>query len=347
MARNTKLTPYDEQLLGAFDEDASGREYMAYGSTTPTTTEVYALPEDPMPLFLSNDNDEEPRQRGFGSGGENAAARAVAWRRLFKVGVFAAAAAAIVVAVLSVENPLALFGNAKASLIGSPTDQSAAAPPSNPQPAPAVQLASTAPPTQIMPPPVDIRAALQSAKVPTRDDIALALRAAHQNQSQTEAVQPPAVQPPAVQPPAVQPPTVQSAAVQPAAVQPPAVQLAAVQPTVVQSAAVQPAAVAQPPAVAPAPRRLDPDELAALLKRAKGLIAVGDIAPARLLLERAADAQEPSAALMLAQTYDPAVLGTPDMRSITPDPELARSWYQKAARFGSLDAQQRLAQMQK
>ena len=330
MARNTRLTPYDEQLLGAFDEDASGREYMAYGSTTPMTTEVYALPEEPMPLFLSNDNDEEPKQRGFGSGGESGA-RAVAWRRLFKVGVFAAAAAAIVVAVLSVENPLALFGNAKASLIGSSTDQSAAAQPPSPQPAPAVQLASTAPPTQVMPPPVDVRAALPSAKVPTRDDIALALRAAHQNQSQTEAVLPPAVQPPPVQTAAVQPTVVQPTVVQPAAVQP---------------AAVPPAAVVQSPAVAPPPRRLDPDELAALLKRAKGLIAVGDIAPARLLLERAADAQEPSAALMLAQTYDPAVLGTPDMRSITPDPAMARSWYQKAARLGSLDAQQRLAQMQ-
>jgi TPR repeat protein len=65
-----------------------------------------------------------------------------------------------------------------------------------------------------------------------------------------------------------------------------------------------------------------------------------------LLLERAADAQEASAALLLAQTYDPAVLGTQDMRSITPDPATARSWYEKAARFGSLDAQQRLAQMQ-
>ncbi len=102
-----------------------------------------------------------------------------------------------------------------------------------------------------------------------------------------------------------------------------------------------PVAVAPPPA-----RHLDADELAALLKRAKGLIEVGDIAPARLLLERAADAQEASAALLLAQTYDPAVLGTQDMRSITPDPAMARDWYQKAARLGSLDAQQRLAQMQ-
>jgi TPR repeat protein len=105
--------------------------------------------------------------------------------------------------------------------------------------------------------------------------------------------------------------------------------------------------VQQPPAAAPPPaRRLAADELAALLKRARSLIEVGDIAPARLLLERAAEAQEASAALMLAQTYDPAVLGIQDMRSITPDQAMARDWYQKAARLGSLDAKQRLAQMQ-
>jgi TPR repeat protein len=64
------------------------------------------------------------------------------------------------------------------------------------------------------------------------------------------------------------------------------------------------------------------------------------------LLERAADAQEASAALLLAQTYDPTVLGTQDMRSVTPDPAAARDWYQKAAQLGSRDAQARLAQMQ-
>lgn len=103
--------------------------------------------------------------------------------------------------------------------------------------------------------------------------------------------------------------------------------------------------IRQAPA-APPPRHLDADELATLLKRAKGLIATGDIASARLLLERAADAQEASAALLLARTYDPAVLGKPDARSIAPDPATARIWYQKAARFGSRDAQQRLDQMQ-
>jgi len=120
-------------------------------------------------------------------------------------------------------------------------------------------------------------------------------------------------------------------------------------PAAAAPAAAAPAAavpVAAPPVAASPARRLDADELAALMKRAKGLIAIGDIAPARLLLERAADAQEASAALLLAQTYDPAVLGTQDTRSITPDPAAARIWYQKAAQLGSLDARQRLAQMQ-
>ena len=97
--------------------------------------------------------------------------------------------------------------------------------------------------------------------------------------------------------------------------------------------------------VAPA-RRIDPDELAALLKRAKSLLSIGDIISARLLLERAADAQEAEAALMLAGTYDPQVLGSQDLRSVTPDLAVARSWYQKAAQLGSADARRRLGQLQ-
>ena len=104
--------------------------------------------------------------------------------------------------------------------------------------------------------------------------------------------------------------------------------------------------VAAAPSAGPPARAIDADELAGLLKRARGLIAIGDIPAARLLLERAAGAQEASAALLLAQTYDPAVLGAPDMRSITPDPAMARDWYRKAAQFGSPEAQQRLAQIQ-
>jgi TPR repeat protein len=106
------------------------------------------------------------------------------------------------------------------------------------------------------------------------------------------------------------------------------------------------AAAAAPVAVAPAARRMESDELAALMTRAKSLLASGDISPARLLLARAAEAQDASAALMLAQTYDPTVLGTQDIRNITPDPATARSWYQRAAQLGSVDAQRRLSQLQ-
>jgi len=93
-------------------------------------------------------------------------------------------------------------------------------------------------------------------------------------------------------------------------------------------------------------KTLDAETLAALMTRAKSLLALGDIAAARLLLERAANAQDASAAFLLAQTYDPAVLGVRDTRSITADPVMARDWYCKAASFGSADAQQRLTQLQ-
>jgi hypothetical protein len=102
-------------------------------------------------------------------------------------------------------------------------------------------------------------------------------------------------------------------------------------------------AAGAPVAAQPA-RKLDPDELATLMNRAKILVAAGDISPARLLLERAAEAQEPTAALMLARTYDPDVLRTENVRNIIPDPAMARIWYQRAAQLGSEDAQRRLSQ---
>jgi hypothetical protein len=113
--------------------------------------------------------------------------------------------------------------------------------------------------------------------------------------------------------------------------------------TALQSQA--PAARTGNEAAAPS-KTLDAETLAALMTRAKSLLALGDIAAARLLLERAANAQDASAAFLLAQTYDPAVLGVRDTRSITADPSMARDWYRKAAGLGSADAQQRLTQLQ-
>ncbi len=99
------------------------------------------------------------------------------------------------------------------------------------------------------------------------------------------------------------------------------------------------------PVTAPPARKFDPDELATLINRAKILVAAGDISPARLLLERAAEAQEPTAALLLARTYDPDVLRTGNLRNVIPDPAMARIWYQKAAQLGSADAQHRLSEL--
>ncbi|WP_247496011.1 hypothetical protein [Bradyrhizobium sp. 149] len=120
------------------------------------------------------------------------------------------------------------------------------------------------------------------------------------------------------------------------------------------ASAYQTALQAQGPVQAPAPvaaqpppaRMLDADTLAGLMTRANGLLRIGDIAAARLLLERAANAQDATAAHLLAQTYDPAVLGTSDARRIAADATAARDWYQKAAALGSAEARQRLAQLQ-
>jgi hypothetical protein len=298
MARNKSFTRYGQDTFGAYDEEPNDPAFVEYESAPPMEDD-YALPEDPMPLFLSQGDDEEPRQRRFGSGGEVLQDRAVVWPRVFKAAMVAASAGAIALAILTVGNPLALFADAKASLPNVSADQAGAAQTPAPQPATTTQLANAGP-TPVLPATAGVRAAPPAPRV-TRDDIALALRSAQQNQSQT---------------------------------QPDPAPLAAA------AAPITPAAPATPA------RRLDADELAMLMTRAKGMIAVGDIASARLLLERAAEAQEASAALLLAQTYDPAVLGTQDMRSITPDPAMARDWYQKAARLGSSDARQRLAQMQ-
>jgi hypothetical protein len=107
-----------------------------------------------------------------------------------------------------------------------------------------------------------------------------------------------------------------------------------------------PAARAGNESGAPPSKTLDSETLTAFMARARSLLAVGDIAAARLLLERAASAQDATAAFLLARTYDPAVLGAHDPRSITADPAMARDWYRKAASFGSAEAQQRLTQLQ-
>jgi TPR repeat protein len=102
------------------------------------------------------------------------------------------------------------------------------------------------------------------------------------------------------------------------------------------------AAVAELKTPEDAVHHLDPDAVAALLKRADALIASGDVAAARLVLRRAADAGDARAAMTLAGTYDPAVLEKLDVHGFVPDVAMARSWYEKARKLGSPEAPQRL-----
>jgi TPR repeat protein len=92
----------------------------------------------------------------------------------------------------------------------------------------------------------------------------------------------------------------------------------------------------------PSPRALPPDEIAAFLKRGQELAASGDIAAARVVLLRAAEARDPKAALALAATFDPINLERFRAYGVVPDVALARRWYEKAKEFGSEEAPQRL-----
>jgi hypothetical protein len=97
-----------------------------------------------------------------------------------------------------------------------------------------------------------------------------------------------------------------------------------------------------PISMVPATRQLDPEEIAVLLKRGKDLIAAGDLAAARLVLKRAADANDVEATLALAATYDPYVLRELKVYSFAADTGMARAWYEKAKQLGSALALRRL-----
>jgi hypothetical protein len=106
--------------------------------------------------------------------------------------------------------------------------------------------------------------------------------------------------------------------------------------------------VQAPAAASPKPgelRAIDRDELAGLVKRGQALLGEGDIASARLLLLRAAEAGDANAALMLATTYDRAELAKLKVIGVAPDHVQAKAWYAKAAEHGSAEAVRRLQQL--
>ena len=309
MAQGTRYSPYEtsyesdyasyeDRYAEPVDLDNLGSQLRSQHPSRSVAMREEFLPEDSVPLFLSG-ADEDLRSSKFARPRKRTS-------RLLKTAAFAAAA--LIATFVAVKNPFTVFANATASLIGSADVRQAAAPAAPPPQAGAAAVAST--PAMVAGP-----ALATAAPVPSRDEIALALKTAHQNMPPAE----------------VQQPTTTVATAAPTATVP------------VAPAAAAPAVAA--PAAPPA-RQIDADELASLMSRAKALLATGDISPARLLLKRAAEGQDATAAMMLAETYDPAVLGSQDIRNITPDPAMARNWYQRAAQLGSTDAQRRLSQLQ-
>jgi hypothetical protein len=89
-------------------------------------------------------------------------------------------------------------------------------------------------------------------------------------------------------------------------------------------------------------RKLEADEITTMLKRGEALFETGDIAGARLLLQRAAEGGSEDAAMAMAATYDPGVMKDLGVRGVEADVEKARYWYEKARQYGSKEAPKRL-----
>jgi hypothetical protein len=93
----------------------------------------------------------------------------------------------------------------------------------------------------------------------------------------------------------------------------------------------------------PRPRSTESaSDIAVRMKVGEELMAAGDIVSARRMFERAGGA---AGAFALAETYDPVVLKSMRVRGITPDPALARRWYERARDMGSTVAPQRIRRL--
>jgi TPR repeat protein len=120
-------------------------------------------------------------------------------------------------------------------------------------------------------------------------------------------------------------------------------------PTIANNVAAAPGRVATVSVRAPqvdAPQSvLDAAEVERMTKRGEDYLAQGDLAAARLILARAAEARDPRAAFSLGATYDPAVHKQLRVVGAKPDVGQARAWYAKAAAYGSDEASRRLAEL--
>jgi hypothetical protein len=104
----------------------------------------------------------------------------------------------------------------------------------------------------------------------------------------------------------------------------------------------QPTLVAREPRAAPLIKPEDRDRAVKLLARGNAEMALGDIAAARLLYQRAAEVGLADAAMAMASTFDARELERRGVKGLRPDLEAARKWYERARSLGATDAEDRL-----
>jgi TPR repeat protein len=276
-AHDPDIEPYDEKLTG---HRVAPYEFGRSART--------AHPENSVPLFLSDYDDDEPDPSEFITTVQKGRGSYISSRIL--AGVSATAAVAILVAVFSSDAARDIIANAKNSSTAVLSAASAAVEPNPTQLTAERDPAQSKDPTRLSAPENQasgLRSATTAA-VPTREDVRTALQSA------------------------------------------------------MQGDAAQAAAVAEPMIPGDAIHHLDPGEIASSLRRGNDLIASGDLAAARLVLRRAANAGDAHAAMTLAGTYDPVVLEKLGVHGFVPDAAMARVWYEKARKAGSAAAPQRL-----
>src|SRR5258708_24230592 len=279
-------TPRDRSYdpdIDTHDKALIDRRLAPYKFGQPARTDSHT--EDSVPLFLS-DYDGEPDPSEYMTPLRKDRRRSGSARIL--AGVLATAAAAILFAMFSSDATRDIIVNAKASIAASLPAPYAAVQPDPAQltardtqlenPKDAARLSAPASQTP------GVRSVTTVAVAPTREEITTAYQSALQGRA--------------------------PAATAPAAATPPA----APAPVAAAPSAAAPVA-APPPAPVPelmipgdAIHHLDPNEIASSLRRADDLIASGDLAAARLVLRRAANAGDARAAMTLAGTYDPVIL---------------------------------------
>ena len=300
-----RYRPYDLDV-DLHDKTLIDRRVAPYKFELSVRTDSYT--EDPVPAFLS-DYDGEPDPSEYVTPLRKDRRRSVSARIL--AGVLATAAAAILFAMFSSDATRAIIVNAKDSISAS-LPAYAALPPDPAQltardtqlrnPNDAARLSAPANQTS------GVRAVTTAAVAPTPEEITTAYQSAMPD-GRAAAAAPPAQRR---------------------------------RPRRAPVAALPPAPVPEPMIAGDAIHRLDPNEIASSLRRADALIASGDLAAARLVLRRAANAGDARAAMTLAGTYDPAILEKLGVHGFVPDVAMARAWYEKAKKFGSAEAPQRL-----